>query len=69
MDTDILENNYWEFYDDQDGSGFDYLSYTSLNGEPVTVKIEKDLSRQVAEIRRCNGRNTEIRLVSMNVKS
>lgn len=56
------EERYWEDYDDQDGSGFTEIGYTNLAGKLILVPISGDLAEQVAEIRRCNGNSTSVRL-------
>lgn len=57
-----MSERYWEIYDDQDGDGFSTLSYINLSGETVEVAVESDLAKQVFEIRRCNGKDVEIKL-------
>lgn len=52
---------YWEVYDDQDESDFNYLSYIDRTGKEVIEKIN-DLDKQVYEIRRVNGRATQIKV-------
>lgn len=59
MDTSTM---YWETYDDQDGKDFDYLSYVGLDGRPRLDAIGMNIAMQVAEIRRVNGQNTDIRV-------
>lgn len=59
MDTSTM---YWETYDDQDGTDFDYLSYVGLDGRPRLDAIGMNIAMQVAEIRRVNGQNTDIRV-------
>lgn len=56
-----LEDAYWEIYDDQDSADFNYLSYVNRVGEDVVEKIE-DIDRQVYEIRRVNGKATQIKV-------
>lgn len=56
-----LEDAYWEIYDDQDGVDFNYLSYVNRVGEDVVEKVE-DIDRQVYEIRRVNGKATQIKV-------
>lgn len=56
-----LEDAYWEIYDDQDDADFNYLSYVNRVGEDVIEKIE-DIDRQVYEIRRVNGKATQIKV-------
>lgn len=56
-----LEDAYWEIYDDQDGADFNYLSYVNRVGEDVVEKVE-DIDRQVYEIRRVNGKATQIKV-------
>lgn len=55
-------NMYWEIYDDQDAADFSLVGYMSLSGEQVVIPIEENLPRQVSEIRRANGSDTDIRL-------
>ena len=52
---------YWEVYDDQDESDFNYLSYIDRTGKEVIEKIN-NLDKQVYEIRRVNGRVTQIKV-------
>lgn len=52
---------YWEVYDDQDESDFNYLSYIDRTGKEVIEEIN-DLDKQVYEIRRVNGRATQIKV-------
>ena len=56
-----LTDAYWEVYDDQDESDFDYLSYIDRTGKEVIEKIN-NLDKQVYEIRRVNGRVTQIKV-------
>lgn len=63
MDT---RNMYWEIYDDQSSNDFDLVGYVSLSGSEVVVPIEGDLAQQVAEIRRTNGYNTEVKVYQSN---
>ena len=52
---------YWEVYDDQAESDFNYLSYIDRTGKEVIEKIN-NLDKQVYEIRRVNGRVTQIKV-------
>lgn len=61
-----LTGKYWEIYDDQSADDFDVLAYTNLAGESVVEDIKQDLAKQVAEIRRKNGQDVEIRLYKTN---
>ena len=56
-----LTDAYWEVYDDQDESDFNYLSYIDRTGKEVIEKIN-DLDKQVYEIRRVNGKATQIKV-------
>lgn len=56
-----LTDAYWEVYDDQDESDFNYLSYIDRTGNEVIEKIN-NLDKQVYEIRRVNGRVTQIKV-------
>ena len=56
-----LTDAYWEVYDDQDESDFNYLSYIDRTGKEVIEKIN-NLDKQVYEIRRVNGRVTQIKV-------
>lgn len=56
-----LTDAYWEVYDDQDESDFNYLSYIDRTGKEVIEKID-NLDKQVYEIRRVNGRATQIKV-------
>ena len=56
-----LADAYWEVYDDQDESDFNYLSYIDRTGKEVIEKIN-NLDKQVYEIRRVNGRVTQIKV-------
>ena len=56
-----LTDAYWEVYDDQDESDFNYLSYIDRTGKEVIEKIN-NLDKQVYEIRRINGRVTQIKV-------
>ena len=56
-----LTEAYWEVYDDQDESDFNYLSYIDRTGKEVIEKIN-NLDKQVYEIRRVNGRVTQIKV-------
>lgn len=56
-----LTDAYWEVYDDQDESDFNYLSYIDRTGKEVIEKIN-NLDKQVYEIRRVNGRITQIKV-------
>ena len=56
-----LTDAYWEVYDDQDESDFNYLSYIDRTGKEVIEKIN-NLDKQVYEIRRVNGRATQIKV-------
>ena len=56
-----LTDAYWEVYDDQDESDFNYLSYIDRTGKEVMEKIN-NLDKQVYEIRRVNGRVTQIKV-------
>ena len=56
-----LTDTYWEVYDDQDESDFNYLSYIDRTGKDVIEKIN-NLDKQVYEIRRVNGRVTQIKV-------
>ena len=53
---------YWEIYDDQSEVNFDMLEYKDLRGTIVTEPITGSLARQAANIRRRNGRDTEIKV-------
>ena len=55
-----LTDAYWEVYDDQDESDFNYLSYIDRTGKEVIEEINK-LDKQVNEIRRVNGREKKIK--------
>lgn len=57
----VLTDAYWEVYDDQDESDFNYLSYIDRTGKEVIEKID-NLDKQVYEIRRVNGRATQIKV-------
>lgn len=63
----MFEDVYWEEYDDQDGTGFTHVGYTDINGEDKFEEIGDDLEMQVVEIRRCNGRDTRVKLYRANV--
>ena len=52
---------YWEVYDDQDESDFNYLSYIDRTCKEVIEKIN-NLDKQVYEIRRVNGKVTQIKV-------
>ena len=56
-----LTDAYWEVYDDQDESDFNYLSYIDRTGKEVIEKIN-NLDKQVYEIRRVYGRVTQIKV-------
>lgn len=56
-----LTDAYWEVYDDQDESDFNYLFYIDRTGKEVIEKIN-NLDKQVYEIRRVNGRVTQIKV-------
>ena len=56
-----LTDAYWEVYDDQDESDFNYLSYIDRTGKEVIEKIN-NRDKQVYEIRRVNGRVTQIKV-------
>ena len=56
-----LTDAYWEVYDDQDESDFNYLSYIDRTGKEVIEKIN-NLDKQIYEIRRVNGRVTQIKV-------
>ena len=56
-----LTDAYWVVYDDQDESDFNYLSYIDRTGKEVIEKIN-NLDKQVYEIRRVNGRVTQIKV-------
>ena len=56
-----LTDAYWEVYDYQDESDFNYLSYIDRTGKEVIEKIN-NLDKQVYEIRRVNGRVTQIKV-------
>lgn len=56
------EGMYWEDYDDQNSSDFSYVGYIDLSGKPVVVPITEDLAVQVAEVKRCNGSGTSVRV-------
>lgn len=56
-----LTDAYWEVYDDQDESDFNYLSYIDRTGKEVIEKIN-NLDKQVYEIRRVNGKVTQIKV-------
>ena len=56
-----LTDAYWEVYDDQDESDFNYLSYIDRTGKEVIEKIN-NLDKQVYEIRRVNGSVTQIKV-------
>ncbi len=53
---------YWEIYDDQSAEEFSYIGYTDLEGKDVVVPISSNLARQVAEIRRTNGDDVEVKV-------
>lgn len=57
---------YWEDYDGQDAKDFQFVEYTSIMNQTVRVPVEDDLDEQVAEIRRCNGSATQIRVLREN---
>lgn len=57
-----IDKMYWETYDDQDGKDFAFVSYVGLTGERTVVEAADNLASQVAEIRRTNGSNTEVRV-------
>lgn len=57
----VLTDAYWEVYDDQDESDFNYLSYIDRTGKEVIEKID-NLDKQVYEIRRVNGKATQIKV-------
>ena len=57
---------YWEDYDGQDAKDFQFVEYNSIMGKTVRVPVESDLDDQVAEIRRCNGSATRIRVLREN---
>lgn len=61
-----LTDAYWEVYDDQDESDFNYLSYIDRTGKEVIEKIN-NLDKQVYEIRRVNGRVTQIKVYKVEV--
>lgn len=52
---------YWEDYEDQDASEFQYVGYTDYKGEQVLEPI-KDLIAQVKEVRRQYGSSAVIRV-------
>lgn len=52
----------WEIYDDQDDDVFTHIGYVDLSGTPHFEPIINKLVLQVAEIKRKNGNNTEIRV-------
>ena len=56
-----LTDAYWEVYDDQDESDFNYLPYIDRTGKEVIEKIN-NLDKQVYEIRRVNGKVTQIKV-------
>ncbi len=63
MSTTIdVTGRYWETYDDQESSDFNYVGYQSLGGDQVVESISSDLAMQVAEIKRKNGKSTEVRV-------
>lgn len=53
---------YWELFDDQSSADFSFISYINLEGETVFDPIDRNLSEQVASIRRKNGKDTEIKV-------
>lgn len=57
-----MADRYWEYYDDQSSEDFDEISYVDLQGALIVVKTQPDLERQVAEIRRRCGADTEIKV-------
>jgi len=57
-----VTNMYWEGYDDQDSKDFDFVGYVDLSGNEVVVEVSDNLAAQVAEIKRCNGHKTQVRV-------
>ena len=53
---------YWEEYDNQNSSDFDYVGYIDLSGNEVVSPVGSNLAQQVAEIYRCNGKNTVVKV-------
>ena len=58
----VADDLYWEFYDDQSSADFSYLSYFNLKNELVFTPTERNLQRQVDEIRRQCGDDVEIKV-------
>lgn len=54
---------YYEDYDGQDGTEFDELEYYNVFKTRVVVPVSDNLESQVAEIIRCNGATTRVRLL------
>lgn len=59
-------NMYWEDYDSQSSADFTHVGYQAYNGEFKLVPVEENLARQVAEILRCNGSETCVRVYREN---
>lgn len=55
-----VANLHWEDFDDQDPSEWEYVGYKTRRKGLVVEPIASDFTHQIDEIRRLNGKATDI---------